>query len=413
VDAVTPTIPLVPLLHGTMSIPVAGGFPSSNGVSIGNEVPSSNGFSGSSKPGAFPANGGPQPTPGLDAIDGLLARPDSAGPTAGLASGPTAGLASGPTAGLASGLTAGVTAGHSAGLTAGHAGQAANCAGLAAAGEAAGLPWQTRVRRRVHSLSPASALHARLSIFLDDPRTPSRVRHGAAAVCLGAVVAVLAGWQLGLAVALLTTAAGVLYRTRASPVVPAAVRAVSAQRRTRRRLSRLASAGYLSLHARHLPGTDTVADHLVVGPAGLYLMASERWDRRLPVHYSQGGQLFHGPFDQSSRIEHTRRMAAQVSMRISRALAQPITVHPAMVIHGPAVPWVVARIGGVDVLCGHRLRRYLRREKSANRGRCLDEMQIVFLHAVASQLLPPARDMATAGQRARGGGETAGPAEGA
>jgi hypothetical protein len=358
----TPTVPLVPLLHGMMSVPVAGGLPSSDGFSMGNEVPSSNGLStGNSPPGdsGFPASGGRPAMSGLSAIDDLLA---SASP-----------------AGSADARGAAV-------------------AGQAAPGEAGGRPWRAKVAGRVH---PASSLGARLCLFLNDPRMPRRVRRAAGVACVGTAVTVLAGWQLGLAAMLLAAAADVLYSTRTSPVVPAAARAVSAQRRTKRRLNQLSSAGYLSLHTRLIPGADVIVDHLVVGPAGVYLMASERWDRRLPVRSSQGGQLFHGPFDQSSRIEHARQVAAQASMLISAALGQRIAIRPAMVIHGPPVPWVVARISGVDVLCGRRLRRYLRREKTANRGRRLDEKQIEFLHAVASQVLPSARARAIAVQRGR------------
>lgn len=355
----TPTVPLVPLLHGAMSVPVAGGLPSSDGFSIGNGIPSSNGLSASARSpdcGGPSANGGPPAASGLSAIDGLFARASPAG--------------------LADGGAA--------------------VAGQAGPARARWRPWRAAVAGRGR---PAWSARARLSLLLNDPRMPSRVRHAAGVACVAAAAAALVGWQFGLAAGLLAAAADGLYRTRASPVVPAAARAISAQRRTKRRLNRLSPAGYLSLHARLIPGADTIVDHLVVGPAGVYLMDSQRWDRRLPVRSSQGGRLFHGPFDQSSRIEHARRVAAQASTLISDALGQRVAVRPAMVIHGPPVPWVVARIGGVDVLCGRRLRRYLRREKTASRGRRLDEKQIEYLHALASQVLPPARARATAVQR--------------
>lgn len=356
----TPTVPLVPLLHGLTSVPVAGGLPSSDGFSLVTEVPSGDGSSaGNSQPSfsAPPASGALPAASGLPAIGDLFASDSPARPA--------------------------------------HARRAA-AAGTAAPGAAGGRPWRARSAGRV---LPASSLRARLSLVLSDPRMPWRVRHAAGVAGVGAAVTVLVGWQAGLAAMLMSAAADVLYSTRTSPVVPAAVRAVSAQRRTKRRLSRLSSAGYLSLHTRLIPGAGAMVDHLVVGPAGVYAMASERWDRRLPVRSSQGGQLFHGPFDQSSRIERARQAAAQASRLISDALGQRIAIRPAMVIHGPPVPWVVARIGGVDVLCGRRLRRYLRREKTANRGWRLDEKQIEFLHAVASQVLPPARRLQPSGRR--------------
>jgi Nuclease-related domain len=345
-----PTIPLMPLPHGTASVPVAGGLPASSGFSMGGS-----GFS-PGRGGFAPGSGEVSPAnAGLPAVGETRQAADSSPATD----------------------------------------------EFPAIGEpAAGLPWLTRALHRADPRTPASPVRTRLSIFRHNPRLAWGIRHAAGAACVGIAVALLTVWPIGLAAGLLAAAADTMYRTRTSPVVPPAARALSAQRRTKRRLSRLSSAGYLSLHARHLPGTGIVIDHLVVGPAGLYLMDSQRWDRRLPVRAGQGGRLFHGPFDQSGRIEYARRVAAQVSMLISQALGHPITIHPAMVIHGPTVPWVVARISGVDVFCGHRLRRYLRREKSANKGQCLTERQIVYLHAVASQLLPPARGIAVAGQHA-------------
>ena len=62
-----------------------------------------------------------------------------------------------------------------------------------------------------------------------------------------------------------------------------AVQVTTAQRRTRRRLFLLRPAGYVALHRRAIPGSDSVIDHLVIGPGGVFALDSERWDRRLPV----------------------------------------------------------------------------------------------------------------------------------
>ncbi len=58
-------------------------------------------------------------------------------------------------------------------------------------------------------------------------------------------------------------------------------------------------------------------------------------------------------------------------------------------IYGPTVPWIVVRISGVDVFCGRRLRKYLRREAGSRSG-YLDERQIAVICDVAAQVLPPA-----------------------
>jgi hypothetical protein len=263
--------------------------------------------------------------------------------------------------------------------------------GLAVPGGQAGIavPEPTGIagllhRRAVPALSPFAGPAG-------DPRLTWWIRCSVACVAMGAALAILIDWRLGLAAAVLAGGAGALYRARTSAVIPPAVRAYSAQRRTRRRLARLASAGYLSLHARAIPGTDSVIDHLVVGPAGLYAVGSEVWDRRLPVRATRGGGLFHGPADQAARLEHARWEAGEVSRLLGAALGQAVAVRPAMVIYGPTVPWTMIKISGVDVFCGGRLRKYLRREAGANRARWLDEQQTEAVHTIAAQVFPPAQ----------------------
>jgi hypothetical protein len=208
-------------------------------------------------------------------------------------------------------------------------------------------------------------------------------------IAVGGLIGALTGWPAGLIAAGLVLCAGALFTYRVSPAFSPAARASSARRRTRRRLARLGSAGYLSLHGRAIPGTDQVIDHLVVGPAGIYVVDSEVWDRRLPVRATRGGNLFHGPRDQAARLEHARWEAEAAARLIGAALGQPITARPALVIYGPIVPWIVVRIQGVDVFCGRRLRKYLRREAYSRNG-YLDEGQIEAICEIAGQVLPPA-----------------------
>jgi nuclease-like protein len=209
------------------------------------------------------------------------------------------------------------------------------------------------------------------------------------ALVTGILVAILIGWPMALIAAGLILSAGALFSYRISPAFSPAARASSARRRTRRRLARLGNAGYLALHDRAIPGTGQVIDHLVVGPAGIYAVDSEIWDRRLPVRAARGGKLFHGPRDQAARLDHARWEADQVARLIGAAIGQPITARPAMVIYDPTVPWIVVRISGVDVFCGRRLRKYLRRE-AAGRSGYLDEGQVEAIHDIAAQVLPPA-----------------------
>jgi hypothetical protein len=127
------------------------------------------------------------------------------------------------------------------------------------------------------------------------------VRRAVLAAAAGVALGILVDWRLGLTVAVAVAVVDTVHRSRTTAVIPAAIRVTSAQRRTRRRLRRLRRAGYRTLNARALPGTSCVVDHLVIGPAGVFAVDSERWDRRLPLRATQGGQLFHGPYGQTSR----------------------------------------------------------------------------------------------------------------
>ena len=131
-------------------------------------------------------------------------------------------------------------------------------------------------------------------------------------------------------------------------LIPAAARVSSAQRRTRRRLLLTRVSGYLAVHGRGIPGTDSVVDHLVIGPGGVFAVDSERWDRRLPVRTvasdsAAGPVLYHGPFsqkDQAGARALGGRPGHPAAHRRTRPSRSPSS--PAMVIYGPMVPWTVA-----------------------------------------------------------------------
>jgi hypothetical protein len=226
-----------------------------------------------------------------------------------------------------------------------------------------------------------------LAALPDDPRLPLWVRRAAAAAVMGAILGAVASWQAGILAAAATAAVEALYSARTSVVVPASVRAMSARRRTTRRLARLAPAGYLTLRGRLIPGTESVVEHLVAGPAGVFAVASQRWDRRLPARASHTGHLFHGPFNHSGLLTTARDQAEQVGARVSEVLGLPVVARPVVVIYGPPLPWAVMRIAGVDVVDGRRLRRFLRREQKSTH---LTDRQIELIHAAAAQALPPA-----------------------
>jgi hypothetical protein len=197
------------------------------------------------------------------------------------------------------------------------------------------------------------------------------------------------GWRLGLSAAVIVVIGDTIYRSRTTSHIPAAVRVTSAQRRTRRRLMTLRTSGYLSLHRRAIPGSDSVIDHLVVGPGGVFAIDSEHWDRRLPVR-TVSSVVYHGPFSQKERLEHARWEAAQASAFLSEELGREIPVSPAMVIYGPTVPWKVASVDGVAVFSGGRVRKYFANQSRISRRAPLRPGEILEIHDAAARALPPA-----------------------
>lgn len=296
-----------------------------------------------------------------------------------------------PTADAAPGILPGATADSMLGILPGAAADVAP--GITP--DAADMPGGTRTEARTEGPDrgsvppfPADELRARLA---SDPRKSMWIRRAVVSAAAGIIVSTLADWRLGLTAAAAVAIADTIHRSRTSAAIPAAIRAPSAHRRTRRRLARLDRAGYRALHARAVPGSQCVIDHLVVGPGGVYSVDSEHWDRRLPVRATKNGRLYHGPFCQADRLTHALWAADEARRLVSAALGQQLIVKPTMVIYGPTLPWTVASVGGVDVFGGRRLRKYLQQAAKARSVARLDPDEIERIHAAAAHVLPPTR----------------------
>jgi len=207
-----------------------------------------------------------------------------------------------------------------------------------------------------------------------DPRVPVWIRRAVIALVVGVLISIFGNWRWGITAAVAVGILDTIYQSKNMAVIPAEARVTSAQRKTRHRLFLLRPNGYLAVNARAIPGTDSVIDHLVVGPGGVFAVDSERWDRRLPIrtvaaNSKAGPVLYHGPFSQKDRLAHARWEAAQASRLLSTDLGREISVYPAMVVYGPMIPWTVANLRGVDVFAGRAIGKYFRgRTKAARRG---------------------------------------------
>ena len=221
------------------------------------------------------------------------------------------------------------------------------------------------------------------------------IRRAVIVVVVGVAIGIWAGWRWGLTAAAAVAILDMIYQSKAMAPVPAEAGATSAQRKTRRRLTALRRAGYVALNARAIPDSDEVIDHLVIGPAGVFAVDSEQWDRRLPVQVTAGspkkaGLLYHGPYSQQDRLAHARWEATQAARLIGAELGEPVGVTPVMVIYGPDIKWHVA-LRGVEVFSGKRVRQFFRSQSRAKRSDHLDQAEISEVCEAAERALPPAR----------------------
>jgi hypothetical protein len=243
------------------------------------------------------------------------------------------------------------------------------------AGEAAGDP-QPGIGKPGSSLAQLAA-NPRMRIW--------ELRLVVAVVILG-VFWYLVSWKLGLTLAIVAIIADTIYRARKSSA--GKIRLNAAQRRTRRQLTKLGRAGYLALHARPIPESQDQIDHLVVGPAGVFAIDSENWDKRLAVRTKSGKQLWHGPFSKKDRLQHAQWEAQRAADLLSGAIGKPVIVRPAMAVYGPRIPWDVATIREVDVFSGPRLRKYLRRRARQGEVRPLTDEEIERIFKAANEAFP-------------------------
>jgi hypothetical protein len=227
-----------------------------------------------------------------------------------------------------------------------------------------------------------------LAHLSSDPRRRAWQRRAIIAIIVGVVFSIVVSWQLGLTLAVLAAIADTIYRSRTVFNGPAGAKLTSAQRRTHNQLAKLERAGYHALHCARIPDSDDQIDHLVVGPAGVFAIDSEAWDKRLVVRTRNARQLWHGPYSMKDRLEHARWESERAAELLSGVVGNPVSVRPAMAVYGPKIPWDVATIRDVDVFSGPRLRKYLRRRAREGDVRLLSESEAERIFKAAGVAFP-------------------------
>ncbi len=122
------------------------------------------------------------------------------------------------------------------------------------------------------------------------------------------------------------------------------------EQRTARQLARLIRQGWVVFHDLAIPGSGANADHLVIGPGGVFLLDSKNWRGRLA--FTADGTLWHGSYP----LTATLATIGWEAHAIAAALVIPgHSIQPIIVVHGSQIPWGEQYLGGVAVLPASRL----------------------------------------------------------
>jgi hypothetical protein len=172
----------------------------------------------------------------------------------------------------------------------------------------------------------------------------------------GGVLGNLVAPRLSLVVGgLATVVAGTGLRFRPSPDAVAWRRGAAGERRTAQLLGQLERHGWAILHDLAVPGSRANIDHLVIVPAGVFVIDSEQYRGRLQLDAS--GRLWHGRYP----LAPTLRAASFEADQAAQVLPDPgVAVVPIVAVHRAQVPWGKVVMDGVPVVPARRLPSMLR-----------------------------------------------------
>jgi hypothetical protein len=167
-----------------------------------------------------------------------------------------------------------------------------------------------------------------------------------AGLAVGQLRPALVGWAAVLAAAVV----GWRLRFQVSQDGRNWLRGARGERRTARQLRPLLQHGWVVFHDLAVPESGANADHLVIGPGGIFLVDSKNWHG--PLLLGPDGTLWHGSYPVTVTLATIGFEAAA----IADALGVPgRNIQPMMVVHGGAIPWGEQYLGGVAVLPARQL----------------------------------------------------------
>jgi Nuclease-related domain len=178
---------------------------------------------------------------------------------------------------------------------------------------------------------------------------------------VGVVAAALVGWRL---------------RFRVSEQARTWQRGAHGERRTARLLDRLTRDGYVVFHDLAVPDSPANVDHLVIGPSGVFVIASKQWTGS--VQQGTDGLAWHNHYPLERTLETVRWETQVIGRLLGTRAAALLCVHAAHVQGGGL------HAQGVAIVPAHLLRSALGDE------RVLSDAEVALLATTAWTSMRPA-----------------------
>jgi hypothetical protein len=159
---------------------------------------------------------------------------------------------------------------------------------------------------------------------------------GAASLVAGLAAGTLVGWRL---------------RFRVSKDTRAWRDGAKGERATARLLRRLGRHSHAVFHDVAIPGSRANADHVVIGPAGVVLIDSKRYTRR--VWQGPDGRVWHNQCPVDRPLRALRLEGAAIAGLLG------VAVRPLVCVHGAHVDFAGVSAGDVEIIPAGRLRAIL------------------------------------------------------
>ncbi len=185
---------------------------------------------------------------------------------------------------------------------------------------------------------------------------------GVVRLVVSLVVAGVVGWRL---------------RFHVSVAASAWRKGARGERRTARRLRRLERRGYVVFHDLAMPGSRANIDHLLIGPAGVFVIDSKQYSGR--IQQTPDGRVWHNHYPMDERLATVRAEAGSVEA----ILAAPVI--PLVCVHGASVQWGGFAAQGVAIVPAGQLGAALGADA------VLSAEQVAVLAGTAQARLHPAR----------------------